>query len=395
MSLVGGPLLVIVGTVLVFATAGAVVGGPRWGPPWVRVAQRLVLVCGAQLVALVMAALVLNDWGSFYGSWSDLFGGSNGVVMTTAGGRFGWGSHESASAVGSAPSLQPTDWSAANQYSQRGELGSVELTGRRSGQRTRALVYLPPQYFQDAHTRFPVVEVFPGYPGDVRQLVTRLGIPGAVLDGIRAHRLRPMILVMVNPSLVLPRDTECTNIPGGPQVVTFLSQDVPADLEANLRVTSSGWGLMGQSTGGYCAAKLAMLAPRRFGTAVSLSGYYNARHDSTTGDLWGGSTRQQDLNDLDWRLAHLPIPAISILATIGSLEPGIEGLPGTQRFIGLVRPPMTARLVVVKNGGHNFHDYVSVRAVALAWLSDHLGAAGSGSPDVQAHNDRAGHPHLD
>ena len=379
MSLVGGPLLFVVGTVLVFATAGAVVGGPRWGPPWVHIAQRILLVLSAQVVALAMVALAVNDWGSFYGSWSDLFGGSNGLVTTAAGGRSGWDeSHGSASTARGASALEPTDWSAAKQYSQRGELGSVELTGRRSHERARALVYLPPQYFtSDAQTRFPVVEVFPGYPGDVRQLVTRLGFPTALLDGIRAHRLHPMVLVMMNPTLAPPRDTECTNVAHGPQVVTFLSQDVPADLEANLRVTSSGWGVMGQSTGGYCAAKLAMMAPRQFGTAVSLSGYYNARHDSTTGDLWGNSTRARDLNDLNWRLAHLPAPAISILATIGSLEPGIEGVSGAQQFIGLVRPPMTARLIVVKNGGHNFRDYESVRSDALAWLSDHLTGAGS------------------
>lgn len=388
--MVGGPLLFVVGAVLVLATAAAVVGGPRWGPPWVRVVQRTVLVLSAQVVALVMVALVVNDWGSFYGSWTDLFGGPTGVVTTAAGGRSG---QDGARGTRGALPLQPTDWSAAKQYSQRGELGSMELAGRRSGLRARALVYLPPEYFgPDAHTRFPVVEVFPGYPGDVRQLVTRLGFPTALLDGIRGHRLRPMILVMVNPSVVPPRDTECTNVPHGPQVVTFLTQDVPADLEADLRVTSSGWGLLGQSTGGYCAAKLAMMAPRRFGTAVSLSGYYNAREDSTTGDLWGGSTRLRDLNDLDWRLAHLPAPAISLLATIGSLEPGVEGLPGTQQFIGPVRPPMTARLVVVKNGAHNFHDYLSVRTIALEWLSDHLGSAGSGSP---GHGDLAGRPQPD
>ncbi|UIJ35875.1 esterase family protein [Allobranchiibius sp. GilTou73] len=390
MSLVGGPLLVVVGIALVVVTVGAVMGGPRWGPRWVGVVQRTVLVLSAQVVALVMVGLAVNDWGSFYGSWSDLFGGSTGVVTTAAGGHSAW---DESHAGGGAPALQPTHWSDAKQYAQKGELGAVELAGRRSGQRARALIYLPPQYFDaaDSSARFPVVEVFPGYPGEVQQLVTRLGFPSALLDGIRAHRLRPMILVMLNPSLVLPRDTECTNVPGGPQVVTFLTQDVPADLHANLRVTSGGWGVMGQSTGGYCAAKLAMMAPHQFVTAVSLSGYYNARHDSTTGDLWGGSTERRDLNDLDWRLAHLPAPAISLLVTIGSLEPGIEGLPGAQQFIGLVRPPMTARLVVVKNGAHNFHDYQSVRGTALAWLSDHLGAAGSQQPAFQAQG-RQGDP---
>lgn len=43
------------------------------------------------------------------------------------------------------------------------------------------------------------------------------------------------------------------------------------------------------STGGYCAAKLAMTNPYQFPDAVSMAGYYVALRDGTTGSLYGAA----------------------------------------------------------------------------------------------------------
>ena len=374
MSLTGTGFVVLVALLLVVATLGAIFVH-SWREPFsVRALQRALLVVLAQLLAIGLTAVVVNDWGSFYGSWSDLFGRSSTLVTVPAGGQTQFdesGSHH----FDRATALTPTDWSRPADFSTRGEVGSVVVAGRRSALRSTALVYLPPQYFQTQYARvnFPVVEVFSGYPGDVAQLVRNLGYPAGLLVAIRNGSARPMILVFFNPALAPPRDTECTNVPHGPQVATYFTQDVPEVLQKNLRVTTSGWGTMGHSTGGYCATKLAMLAPHRFNTGVSLSGYFHAQRDATTGDLWGGSQNVRNLNDPEWRLVHLPVPRIAILASIGSFEGGSDGLRDTQRFIALVRPPMNARLIVVKDGGHNFHDYQSVLPTAFAWLTRHLG----------------------
>lgn len=373
MSLTGGVFVVLVALLLIAATLAAIVVHPRRGPLGVRLLQRALLVLLVQLLAVGLTAVVVNDWGSFYGSWSDLFGGSTSLVTTQAGGQHQLDESTSGPSDG-ASALTPTDWSSRAEFATRGEVGSVAIAGPRSGLRSTALMYLPPQYFQVkyAHTTFPVVEVFSGYPGDVTQLVRNLGYPASLLAGIRNGSARPMILAFFNPALAPPRDTECTNVPRGPQVATYFTQDVPVVLQKHLRVTSSGWGAMGHSTGGYCAIKLAMLAPQRFNTVVSLSGYFHAQRDETTGDLWGGSQQVRDLNDPEWRLVHLPVPRISLLASIGSLEGGPEGLRDTQRFMALVRPPMDAKLMVVQDGGHNFRDYQSVLPTAFAWLATHV-----------------------
>ena len=44
------------------------------------------------------------------------------------------------------------------------------------------------------------------------------------------------------------------------------------------------WGIIGDSTGGYCALKLAMHHPEAYAAAAGLSAYYKAPIDPTTGD---------------------------------------------------------------------------------------------------------------
>src|SRR6476661_5196319 len=73
MPLLGWPLLVT----LVLATVLALVLWSRVrGPAPVRVAQRLGLVVAGQVVAVLLVAAALNDYGYFYGSWSELLGPS-------------------------------------------------------------------------------------------------------------------------------------------------------------------------------------------------------------------------------------------------------------------------------------------------------------------------------
>lgn len=183
-----------------------------------------------------------------------------------------------------------------------------------------------------------------------------------------------MVLVMMNPAVALPRDTECTNVPAGPQALTYLAQDVPTYLESRFRIQAAGWGAMGDSTGGYCATKIAMTTSNVFRALVSLSGYYHAISDNTTGSLWAGSEVLRDVNSPDWLLANQPAPPIAVLATIGSTELGSDGVLDTRKFLSYVRPPMTAESIVVPGGGHNFSDWSRVLPRSMAFLWQHLRA---------------------
>ncbi|MBC7593126.1 MAG: hypothetical protein H7288_04180 [Kineosporiaceae bacterium] len=134
---------------------------------------------------------------------------------------------------------------------------------------------------------------------------------------------------------------------------------------------------MGDSTGGYCSAKLAMLQPATFPAAVALSGYYNTLKNNTTGDLRGGSLVLRKLNDLLWRLKHMPAPAVSLLVTTSRDENGPEGHSNTAAFLRLVKPPLFVDSIIQRHGGHNFATWSGQMPTALSWLSKKL-------PPIQA-----------
>lgn len=365
-SLTGMPFLLLVAALALIFTVAAIGDLPRLKLP--RIFRRLVLVLGAEVFTVLLALVSLNNWGEFYGSWNDLFGGGSGEVSTITA--------QGASHVEGVPStLALTSWSSKSELKTRGGVFAMTLHGSKSKLSSDALVFLPAKYFQSPNEKFPVVETIAGYPGNVPELVNRLGYPAALNKAIADGSAHPMILVLMRPTLVPPRDTECTDIPNGPKTFTFFSEDVPAILKKTLRVTDNGWGAMGHSTGGYCAAKLAMMAPAQFPVAVSLSGYFTPQEDDTTGSLYGGDEKIRQENDLLWRVKNMKTPNIALLASIGQDEKGAEGIDNNQAFITAVKPPMDAQLKVVADGGHNFATYQKVMPSAFSWLSEHTADA--------------------
>jgi hypothetical protein len=128
------------------------------------------------------------------------------------GGHFG-----KTGAVVAASVTGQTVWSTPGADTTRGKIENVHIRGTRSGLQGDAVVYLPPQYFQlaYAHHTFPAVEAMTGYPGWMPSLVTRMHYPDLLLSELRQNRAKPMILVMLRPTMAPPSDTECTNVPGG------------------------------------------------------------------------------------------------------------------------------------------------------------------------------------
>lgn len=330
---------------------------------------------------MLLVGAGINNWGYFYGSWADLVGNGGRQDFAVAAGApratsLGDSAYRPGAGSGITSAPVPLSWSVPREYSTRGEVLQVRVPGARTGIDADAYVYLPPQYFLriNKHREFPGVEVFTGYPRNALALVNRIDYPEQVLRAITAHTSGSMVLVMMSPTVVPPRDTECTNVPAGPQTLTYLAHDVPTYLEGLYRIRTQGWGTLGASTGGYCATKIALTNSNVFRAAVSLSGYYHPLSDGTTGSLWGGSTVLRNLNDPEWLLAHQPPPPIAVLTTIGSLEQGPEGISDMQHFLSLVRPPMVGEGVVVQGGAHNYTDWFRILPKGLAFLWEHLRA---------------------
>ncbi|MGW6709983.1 alpha/beta hydrolase [Streptomyces sp. NPDC054956] len=367
---IGGAPVLLLGVLL----AAAVFAGTVW--LWPRLAGRGPLPvlgrAGLQLaITLTMAVpllLAVNSSYGFYSSWSDLLSlrrddplppgedpsGRGGLLVR---GRHSWrhGGSDDPEAVG--------------------RIEAVTVRGARSGLSARAYVYLPPQYeYATARRReeFPVVLALSGFPSTPRVLLDLFRYPQRALEAVRSGRMRPAVLVLMTPTVAPPRDTECVDVPGGPRTETFFAQDLRAAVASHYGLTrdARGWGVMGNSVGGYCALKLALRRPDAYRAAAGLSAPYEAARDADTGDLFGGDETLRRESDLLWRLRNLPQPPVSLL--VASSRVGEHQYPRTLEFIEAVREPARVSSIILDSGGHNYETWGREVSPALEWLVGRL-----------------------
>ncbi|MEU8521083.1 alpha/beta hydrolase-fold protein [Streptomyces sp. NPDC048577] len=345
----------------------------RWWPRLARGGPRAVLgrvgmLLATQLALFVAVGLAANKSFLFYGSWADLLGWERqpGVVVD----------HSAGSRRVSVVGTRGVDVPGGGRPAVGGQIQEVVVAGEKSGIASPAFVYLPPEYFQEgyARSRFPVVVVLTGYPGTAENLLKGLRYPQTASGLAKDGKTQPMVLVMLRPTVAPPRDTECVDVPGGPRTETFFAEDLPAAVSETYRVGTGArnWGVMGNSTGGYCALKLALHHPDRFAAGAGLSAYYRAAEDLTTGDLFHGDEAARRRSDLLWSLGHLRQGRSSFLVTTSKRGEG--NLKGTLDFVAKVRTPARVSSITLDSGGHNFNTWRREIPPALEWMSGRLSA---------------------
>ncbi|MGW3103640.1 alpha/beta hydrolase [Streptomyces sp. NPDC001100] len=358
---------------------------PRLAKPGVRqVLGRLTAIGVTQVTIIAAFACWLNSSYQFFGSWDELFGNTDTapVGVTQASDHNG----DSATGISVKGALvQPASDEQLNRVSGlptgnpavNGKVESVKVIGRRTGVVDPAFVYLPPQYFQKAYARqrFPVVVALSGYPGSIFNLAQYLRVSQTAGQLQKSGQMQPTIMVMIRPTIAPPRDTECVNVPGGPQTETFLAKDLPQALKSAYRIghDASAWGVMGYSSGGSCALQLTMRNPHVYTTAAALSPDYRVKDDPTTGNLFGsglGRVNRVNGHDLMWRLKHLPAPQVSVL--VAESKHGERGYPQTLAFIKAVKAPMRVVSILPESGSHNFPTWVREMPAALKWMNQQL-----------------------
>ncbi|WP_432054477.1 alpha/beta hydrolase [Streptomyces sp. bgisy022] len=340
--------------------------------PW-AVCGRVGLLLAVQLALFAAAGLAANRSFGFYASWDDLFGREKdqGVVVD----------HATGGGAGGAPLEVVGSERLAGAPGARAAGGTVEevrVVGRTSRIASPAYVYLPPEYHRPEYRthRFRAAVVLTGYPGTARALVDKLHYPRTARDLAARGRMEPMILVMLRPTVAPPRDTECVDVPDGPRTETFFARDLPEAVGAHYRVTGGrgAWGVVGNSTGGYCALKLALHHPEVFGAGAGLSAYYEAPVDATTGDLFHGDVERENHANLWWYLRHGPAADTSLL--VSSSESGESNYRDTLRFVERVKDTRRTRVssIILESGGHNFNTWRREIPPTLEWMSGRLAA---------------------
>ncbi|MFC6064681.1 alpha/beta hydrolase [Streptomyces ochraceiscleroticus] len=370
MDLTSKTVLALTVLIAVALFASTVLLWPRLADrTWRAVTGRIGLLLATQLTLFASVGLAVNNAFGFYASWADLFGQEHqtGVVVDHTTGPGG----TDLKRQGVERTGLPHDNRRADVA---GRLDKVLIRGEATGITSPAYVYLPPEYFQPryAHRHFPAAVVLTGYPGTAEALYTKLHYPQTERRLVAKGRMQPTVLVMLRPTVAPPRDTECMDIPGGPQTETFFTKELRADIAAHYRTGTAArsWGVMGDSTGGYCALKMTMRHPEAYSTAAALSGYYKAPLDPTTGDLFAGNAQLQRENNLLWRQRHLPAPPVNLLVTTS--KQGETNYADTMRFIQGTKAPTRISSIVLESGGHNFNTWRREIPAALAWLAGRL-----------------------
>lgn len=363
--------------VLALAVASAVLlfGGTIWLWPrlarrsWRAVTGRVGLLLATQLALFAAVGIAANQAFGFYAGWADLFGQEDemGVVVD----------HDARGGPLQVTETQRVrDAGSAARPQVGGQVQKVDIVGRTTHLAAPAYVYLPPEYFQPQYrTRtFPAAVVLTGYPGTAKSLVDKLNYPRTASDLARQGRMQPMILVMLRPTVAPPRDTECVDVPGGPQAESFFAKDLPDAVSSHYRVGKKpgSWGVIGDSTGGYCALKLAMHHPDVYAAGAGLSPYYKAPIDPTTGDLFQGDQEVRNRANLWWCLKHMPAPDTSLLVT--SSKVGETNYKDTMKFIARVKATERTRIssIILESGGHNFNTWRREIPATLQWISGRL-----------------------
>ncbi len=370
--------------VVALAVAVPVVAVVAWGrvrgPAVVRAGQRWLLVVAAQVAGVLAVLVVINNQFGLYSGWDDLLGrtpqDSSAVVLTpqvrasvpTPGPSGRTSSGPGGATSTEAPAVPwvngvPAGFSAYDGNSTF--LAMVAVPG--SSAPLRLYVSLPPQYDQPAyaHKRFPVVELLHGYPGTPTTWFHAMDVRARLRAAVGAGAT-PFVLAVPQISVPGAPDLECTDLPGQPQVATFLTTEVHAVLASHFRVRTdrAGWGLMGYSEGGYCAAALTLRHPELYAAGVDIAGY--GQPLSTFFDRYPA---QRDAGRLSVLLRGAP--PVAIYASASAQDPQSSG--ALAALTHDARPPTTVTARLYTQGGHNTSDWSAQLPGDFGWLSRVLG----------------------
>ncbi|GAA1986115.1 hypothetical protein GCM10009838_55710 [Catenulispora subtropica] len=378
-------------TAIFLAVAGPVGTYLLWnrvrGPQPVRAVSRLAMIGVSQVMAILLFGVVVNNYYGLYASWDDLLGetGPPGVIIhgnSVAAGTPAPGSELPPGPGGDAqggrgavvplvPRVRPPG--PAQKFDKYGEDSLVtSFTGPKSGLggQNDVMVWLPPQYNDPAYanTDFPVVMLFPGYPGSPQTWFGNMAGQKELAKLVQQKASTPFVLAAVNISPIKGVNTDCTDIPNGAQVATYIAEDVRTMLQRTFRVTTdrTGWGMMGYSEGGLCAGKLLVQYPQYFGAAVQMSADVRP----------GGYVSKYGLdfanrNSTLWMLKnHKPNPPVALLAAASAEDAGGSVLTDALSLHDAA--PELVDVLKKDYGSHNTEVWKQWLPQAYGWLSAHL-----------------------
>ncbi len=346
MGLTSPALIVLLAVLAGVLLAGAIVFWPVLAVPGPgRVAARITVVCALDLVVLGLILAIANRSGDFYASWSELFGTEHVSGRVVALGRSPVVAHSVHGRDGELGVTARFPVTVPGQRQTRGgKLLAVTMTGPVSGIGTSGFLYVPQAAAspRGKHLDLPVIVVISDRIRTSAAAFSAKRIASTAALEIAAGQMRPAIIVMLPASIAPGAGRGCLDVPGGPQVGLFFTEDLPQLIRSGFPASASAaqWALFGDGTGGYCALQLALANSAVYSVAAAPPGYY-------TPPAWPGRARltrplrQQE--NLLFLLRHQPMQPVSVLLTSNSAA--------ATPLLALARSPMRVSITALGNGG--------------------------------------------
>jgi enterochelin esterase-like enzyme len=259
----------------------------------------------------------------------------------------------------------------------RGAVLTLPVQGIHSHTPTRsALVYLPPEYFSKPDLRFPVLYMLHGSPGV--PLDWFRGGEAAEAGLASARQGTPTFLVAPRMSRGWLDDSECVDRPKF-AAESYLTLDVVPTIDALLKTRreTQARGVLGNSSGGYCALALGLRHPDLFADIIALSPITVPTFSyGSLADLFGRPSDLRSVVDVHtpaWLLLHRPASrALTLRLDIGRQD---HLLDGVRQFAALDRTLNGTPQLILRRGGHTFRTWRPALRDAVAWFAQGARAA--------------------
>ncbi len=325
-----------------------------------HIAARITVIIFIQVFALASTGVTINRSGEFYASWGDFFGSKNQLAK-----------------IAIAPNLLAEISAkdiAGGRITAGGSLILREvITGARSKISDVVYVVLPPKITSQMRanpsapsvgTEYQVVELFPGYPGVPQTWIGSMAGITTLENLENSGTVQNTIAIIPAINVAPGQDTECLNFVGGAQVESWITTDMHDFATKFIGIDNRPWSSFGYSTGGWCAAEVAIRHPDLYSSAVSLAGYF------TPSFSLGVSKRERSslTSEYDLVATLKKSPTTTHLMIIASQKDKFTNR-AARTFMSATAGLIPTRYVPIPVGGHNTSVWKPFVSTGFEWIN--------------------------
>ena len=323
---------------------------------------RFTAIVLSQVLLLVTVGIQINRSNDFYASWSDLFGTSSAYVAQ-------------AKHAGTIGLIDKKDLLGGIPIAGKGLLVHDVISEKDSGVSNSVYIALSSEAVKSLKRnkalearKYRVVEFLTGFPSQPLMWVSVLRIDHQLAAFNEKNPQHQIIGIFPQVNVAGHYDLECMNLPHDkPAAETWLSSDMHSFINSRIGTLPLRWGVMGVSTGGWCAAMLSTRHPDLYSAAVSIAGYYRpALPLSYPVALQRKMTVKYNFAQSEANLSRtIPLYLTASVKDVYSFRE-------TSKFLAMSHPHLKITYKELSEGGHNSRVWVSLIPAAFNWLQRNI-----------------------